>query len=48
MFGQLKKREISEKKKKKKRKENLFGKFDAAKTKLYTFYKRQMEIIIQI
>ena len=44
MFGQLKKK----KKNIKKKIENLFGDFDDAETRLYTFYKKQMKIIIQI
>ena len=42
---------VSLKKKKKilkKKIENLFGDFDDAETRLYTFYKKQMKIIIQI
>ena len=43
MFGQFKKKKIL-----KKKIENLFGDFEDAETRLYTFYKKQMKIIIQI
>ena len=42
MFGQLKEKKKFLKKKK------LFGNFNDAETRFYTFYKRQMKIIIQI
>ena len=43
MFGQLKGKKNHFLKKKK-----LFANFNDAKTRFYTFYERQMKIIIQI
>ena len=48
MFGQLKLKIKIKSFLKKKKIENLFGNFDDTETRLYTFYKKQMKIIIQI